>query len=131
MNKLLIALLLVTGSVYADDHIVPPKGVVKTTNKATLCVSGYTATVRPSTSYTNALKKKWTPFGHKPQEYELDHFIPIELGGDPKSEDNLWLQVWDDARKKDVQETLLHREMCAGVYKPEQVQTTISQWGKK
>ena len=130
MSKLLIALLLITSTAYADDHTVPPQGVVLTTNKATLCVSGYSATVRPPVSYTNKLKKQWTPMLHKPQEYELDHYIPIALGGSPTDPNNLWMQKWDDAKKKDVQESLLHREMCQGIYTPEQVQATISKWGK-
>jgi hypothetical protein len=27
-------------------------------------------------------------------KYELDHFVPLALGGHPRSEDNLWLQPW-------------------------------------
>ena len=27
-------------------------------------------------------------------KYELDHFVPLAVGGDPRSEDNLWLQSW-------------------------------------
>jgi hypothetical protein len=35
--------------------------------------------------------------GHKPAEApqdELDHFVPLALGGHPAAEDNLWLQSW-------------------------------------
>ena len=128
MNKLLLTLLLVSTTALADNHTVFPKGVVLTTNKATLCVSGYSSTIRPPTSYTNKLKVQWTPAGHKPNEYELDHYIPIALGGSPTDPNNLWLQKWDDAKRKDVQESLLHRDMCMGIYTPEQVQQYMKEW---
>jgi hypothetical protein len=37
-------------------------------------------------------------------KYELDHFIPLALGGHPRKPENLWLQLWDGqwgARTKD------------------------------
>jgi len=65
----------------------------------TICVSGWTATVRPPTSYTQALKRTMlTRAGLDPNTaiaYELDHFVPLAIGGHPRSEDNLWLQRWD------------------------------------
>ena len=128
MNKLLLALLFVSTTALADDHTVFPKGVVLTTDKAKLCVSGYSATIRPPVAYTNKLKKQWVPAGHNPNEYELDHYIPIALGGDPKNPDNLWLQKWDDARRKDKQETLQHRDMCNGIYTPQEAQQHIRDW---
>ena len=128
MNKLLIALIIVSTTALADDHTTPPKGVILTTNKSVLCVSGYSATIRPPVAYTNKLKKQWVPMLHKTSEYELDHYIPIALGGDPKNPDNLWLQKWDDARRKDIQESMLHRDMCKGIYTPEEAQAAIRKW---
>ena len=93
-----------------------------------LCVSGYTATVRPSVSYTNNLKLKLVTAGHSTSEYELDHFIPLELGGNPKSLNNLWLQPWDDARKKDKLENSLHKQMCLGLISMNDAQSKISTW---
>jgi hypothetical protein len=53
----------------------------------------------PSTSYTNGVKLKLLREHGLPAEqaslYELDHFIPLALGGSPRSPDNLWLQSWD------------------------------------
>ncbi len=42
---------------------------------------------------------------------ELDHLIPLELGGsnDPR---NLWPQFWSDARVKDGLENRLHQLVC-------------------
>jgi hypothetical protein len=42
---------------------------------------------------------------------EIDHIIPIELGG-ANSKSNLWAQQWVDARKKDVLENRLHELVC-------------------
>jgi hypothetical protein len=54
----------------------------------TICVSGWTATVRPPTSYTNALKAQQIgESGYSdtdPSDYEEDHLIPLELGGAPR-----------------------------------------------
>jgi hypothetical protein len=49
--------------------------------------------------------------------YELDHFVPLAIGGHPRSEDNLWLQRWDgewNARVKDRLERRLQQMVCAG-----------------
>jgi hypothetical protein len=66
----------------------------------TICVPGWTATVvRPSTSYTNGLRAKLLRDQGLPQvdaaKYELDHLIPLALGGHPRKPENLWLQPWD------------------------------------
>jgi hypothetical protein len=87
----------------------------------TICVAGWTATVRPSTSYTQRLKATMLRrVGLDPKEavaYELDHFVPLAIGGHPRSEDNLWLQRWDgewNARVKDRLERKLQLMVCAG-----------------
>jgi hypothetical protein len=88
---------------------------------STICESDWTATVRPPTSYTQALKRRMlVRAGIDPKEavvYELDHFIPLAIGGHPRSEDNLWLQRWDgewNARIKDRLERKLQVMVCAG-----------------
>ena len=130
MKKLLV-LLLLSNLAYADtDHTKPPVGVAANVTKEQLCVDGYTKTVRPPVSYTDKLKLEWTPAGHKPSEYELDHYIPIELGGAPRDPNNLWMQVLADARKKDVQETALHRDLCKGKITLDQAQSNVVKWAK-
>jgi hypothetical protein len=56
----------------------------------TICVSGWTATIRPPASYTNTVKKQQLQavrFTDKnPAHYEEDHFISLELGGNPRDE---------------------------------------------
>jgi hypothetical protein len=87
----------------------------------TICVSGWTATVRPPTSYTQTLKRTMLlRVGIDPGQaivYELDHFVPLAIGGHPRSEDNLWLQRWDgewNAKIKDRLERKLQLMVCAG-----------------
>lgn len=80
-----------------------------------VCQDGYTATVRPPVSYTNKLKRaQMLDWGLKgdPSSYEEDHFISLELCGCATCPANLWPQPWPEARKKDVDETRLHRAVC-------------------
>ena len=68
--------------------------VRQSTINQTICVSGWTATVRPPTSYTNPLKAQGIiDYGYSDtnmSDYEEDHFIPLELGGSPRDPGNLW-----------------------------------------
>jgi hypothetical protein len=42
-------------------------------------------------------------------KYELDHFVPLAIGGHPRSEDNLWLQSWVGAWNARVKDRLERR----------------------
>lgn len=91
--------------------------VTPATLAATICVPGWTATVRPPTSYTDRLRNGLTPPGRKPLDGELDHRLSIEDGGAPADPRNLWWMAYADrygARVKDVLETKLSRAVCAG-----------------
>lgn len=91
--------------------------VTPETLKATVCVSGWTATVRPPTSWTDKLRNADTPPGAKPLDGELDHLLSIEDGGAPADARNLWWMAYHDrygARVKDVLETKVKRLLCAG-----------------
>lgn len=80
----------------------------------TICVSGWTDTVRPPSSYTTGLKRQQLPAGADLSAYEEDHWIPLELGGNPREPRNLWPEPIADARRKDALETQAHRDVCAG-----------------
>ena len=87
----------------------------------TICVPGYTKTVRPATSYTNRVKLKLLREQGVPDieasKYELDHIIPLALGGHPRSLENLMLQSWEGdagAKRKDRIEVKLQCLVCAG-----------------
>ena len=87
---------------------------------STICVSGWTKTVRPPTSYTNKLKlRQMSALGltGDPHLYEEDHRVPIEDGGNPTDPANLYPEPWDGAygaHRKDVLETKIKRLICAG-----------------
>jgi len=84
----------------------------------TICQSGYTKTVRPRTGYTTPLERDLIrSYGLRgtPQDYELDHFIPLELGGNPTDVRNLWPQPYNPApgaKQKDRLENYLKRQVC-------------------
>ena len=86
-----------------------------------ICVPGYIASVRPSTTYTNGVKTKLLREQGLPatdsQRFELDHRVPLALGGHPRVLANLQLQVWEGprgAKAKDVIERRLQMQVCAG-----------------
>ena len=90
---------------------------------STICVTGWTATVRPDTSYTDALKREQLANGYAYQgdtnvaDYEEDHLIPLELGGAPSNPLNLWPEPYagsDGAHAKDKVENSLRRDVCNG-----------------
>lgn len=86
----------------------------------TICVRGWTATVRPPASYTTALKRQqMADYGETGpvSGYEEDHLMPLELGGAPRDRRNLWPEPWNGAQgahTKDQTENALHRAVCAG-----------------
>ena len=88
---------------------------------ATICKSGYSTSVRPSTSVTRPIKEaQMAAYGYAdaPANYELDHLISLELGGHPSDVKNLWPEAygrgeWDAARKDQI-ENKLHDLVCAG-----------------
>lgn len=85
----------------------------------TICVAGYTKRVRPSTSVTTPIKRaRLAAYGSRGplSAFELDHLIPLELGGAPAAVANLWPEPWtgtQGARTKDHVENVLHARVCA------------------
>jgi hypothetical protein len=61
------------------------------------------------------------------RDYKLDHVIPLELGGCPTCETNLWMQPISDALKKDQVEDYLHREVCTNRVSLSEAQKIIAQ----
>jgi hypothetical protein len=107
--------------------------VTQATIPSTICQPGYTTKVRPSRKVTDAIKRRLVNgLPGSPQAYELDHLIPIGLGGHPTSPKNLWLQTWPAAAMKDRDDLRLHREVCAGLMTLEQAQHEIvATWGPR
>jgi len=95
--------------------------VTQATIDQTICVSGWTSTIRPPTSYTNPLKQQGiTDYGYTDTtlaDYEEDHFLPLELGGAPRDPKNLWPEPHygtDTADNKDRVENAVKNAVCAG-----------------
>lgn len=102
--------------------------VTPATIGSTICVAGYTAgrrhddgrTVRPPESYTEALKRQQiAQYGYADThlaDYEEDHLIPLELGGDGYAAANLWPEPYagTGARVKDTLENRLKVLVCDG-----------------
>jgi hypothetical protein len=83
----------------------------------TICVEGWTHTVRPSTDYTSELKiSQMREYGltGSPAGYQEDHLISLELGGHPTDPRNLWPEPRPHAEEVDRIENELNRQVCSG-----------------
>jgi hypothetical protein len=91
--------------------------VTQATIGSTICVRGWTATVRPPTGYTNALKLEQMPeYGETgaPSGFQEDHLISLELGGSPTDPSNLWPEPYPRAADVDKIENELNDKVCSG-----------------
>lgn len=88
---------------------------------STICVRGWTRTIRPPEAYTEQLKREQIrEYGYADRRlghYEEDHLISLELGGSPTDPHNLWPEPHDVAGgwgsfTKDRLENALHEMVC-------------------
>jgi hypothetical protein len=96
-----------------------------------------TKSIRPEASYTNRLKiEQIGEYGYSDsrlKDYEEDHFIPLELGGNPTDPRNLWPEPFETsipdggAHAKDKVENYLHAEVCSGSLTLDQAQREIAE----
>jgi hypothetical protein len=135
----------------ATPGVVNPE-VTQTNINDTICKSGWTDTIRPPTSFTNALKQQQLAapkFKDKaPAHYEEDHLISLELGGHPRDPKNLWPEMWGTpatpltsdgpfpshlvgAKTKDHLESALNAAVCNGSLTLQEAQQIIvTDWFK-
>jgi len=117
-----LALCLAGACAQAVPNALLNPDVTPATQGQTICSSGYTKTVRPSTSFTNGIKKRLLreqamDFEAEKGSYELDHIVPLALGGHPRNLHNLTLQPWEGpngAKRKDRLEVKLQCLVCSG-----------------
>jgi hypothetical protein len=122
----LVAVTALAQSALPDPARTPgavDPAVTQATIGDTICVPGWTLTVRPPERYTEELKRRQIEeYGYTDQrlgDYEEDHLIPLELGGSPTDPRNLWPEPhrapggWG-SRRKDYLENVLHRLVCSG-----------------
>jgi hypothetical protein len=90
---------------------------------STICVSGYTESIRPPESVTEPEKgASAAAYGYTGSFHtaEYDHLISLELGGDPNDPANLWVEPNDNPsatsvdNSKDVLENGLNSLVCSG-----------------
>lgn len=107
---------------------------ILTTDIKTLCVSGYTSTVRnvPESERKQVFQEYGIPYSQA-SWYEVDHLISLELGGSNDIK-NLWPEsysIQQGARVKDQVEDYLHRQICNGKMSATEAQKEISSgWTK-
>jgi hypothetical protein len=106
---------------YAARQLLTPGAlnpdVTQSTIRQTICSRGWTKTVRPPVSYTNALKLvqiRRYRFTGGPVDYQEDHFISLELGGAPRDPHNLWPERRPRAEQVDTIENELNAKVCSG-----------------
>ena len=96
--------------------------VTQDTLDETLCrAGGYTDSVRPPRGYTDALKPRFmAAYGVQSEplgDYELDHLVPLGLGGAAADPRNLWPEPEfgsDSASEKNELAGELNQAVCAG-----------------
>jgi hypothetical protein len=107
----------------AVTYCVLNPAVTQATIGQTICVSGWTGTVRPPSSYTDNLKRsqlsslanlhtgdsEWTTSGT-----EEDHRLPLELGGSPSDTLNLSPEQHRFSHAKDADENRFKQMVCSG-----------------
>ncbi|HEY2763435.1 MAG TPA: hypothetical protein VGJ13_05395 [Pseudonocardiaceae bacterium] len=118
----------------ADKNCTPGvtnPNVTQATIHQTICVRGWTATIRPPASYTTQLKRQqMVAYGESGSlaGYEEDHLLPLEAGGNPTDPRNLWPEPRSGAHpagEKDEAENAAKAAVCSGQMTLPQAQAKI------
>jgi hypothetical protein len=118
--------LLIIGAASAQSALPDPArtpgalnpAVTQETIGQTICVGGWTRTIRPPAQYTSALKRRqirdWGYADQRMADFEEDHLIALGLGGSPDDPRNLWPEPressdgWTADRKDELENQLNH-----------------------
>ena len=99
------------------DPACTPGDIFPDATKDKICVSGYSSSVRDvPTSVKNAVYAAYGITHHSPGEYEVDHFVSLELGGS-NDISNLFPEAAAPKpgfHEKDKVENYLHDQVCKG-----------------
>jgi hypothetical protein len=140
----LFVAVLAVGAAFAQSPLPDPARTPGARNPAvtqeiigkTICVRGWTRTVRPPSSFTSTLKhdqlRAWGYSDQQMSDFEEDHLIALELGGAPDDKRNLWPEPREQtdgwsADRKDALEGELNRLVCAGRVPLAEAQRAVSQ----
>ena len=105
------------GGVLPDPRLTPGEVFTGVTAEQ-VCATGYAGSVRNvlREQYLQVYAEYGLSYPQRPGAYELDHLIPLELGGD-NTDLNLWPEPAAPApgfHQKDELENLLHDRVCSG-----------------
>jgi len=100
-----------------DKHLTPGQ-VFAGVTASQVCTSGWSSSHRnvASAQYHEVYGEYGIPYPEPSGTYELDHLVPLELGGD-NANANLWPEPAAPApgfHQKDVLENAMHDRVCAG-----------------
>ena len=107
-------------AIVADAVLTPGvlnPDVTQANIRSTICRHGWTATIRPPVDYTNALKRKQMRLYRETgsmSDYQEDHLISLELGGNATDPRNLWPEPYPRASDVDRIENDLNVQVCSG-----------------
>jgi hypothetical protein len=111
------------------DAACTPGAVFRNATQQQICTYGYTRSVRnvPYSEKSQAYAE-YGIYHHSSGQYEVDHLIPLELGG---SNDiaNLWPEAANPKpgfHEKDKVENYLHDQVCSGTMSLKDAQTEIA-----
>jgi hypothetical protein len=121
------------GSAYVNPDPSLTPGAVLTTDASTICTPGYASSVRDVSTATK--EQVYAEYGvsypQPPGAYEVDHFIPLEIGGSNDIK-NLWLEPASPTpgfHQKDQFENFEHGQVCNGTISAAEAQSRMaSDW---
>ena len=114
MQKTATLLLALLAASAGAQSINP--AVTQATISETICHRGWSASVRPSWSYTSRVKHRLCVAQGMTRcspGLILDHVVPIEVGGSPRDVSNFQLQTRAESLSKDALENRARRDVCA------------------
>jgi hypothetical protein len=111
------------------DPACTPGDIFSNVTKADVCKPGYASSVRDvPQSVKNKVYAEYGIASHQPGEYEVDHFVSLELGGS-NDISNLWPEPAKPTpgfHEKDKVENYLHDQVCSGAMTLPEAQVKIA-----
>jgi hypothetical protein len=104
-----------------DDRATPGAinpAVTQDNINQTICRRGWTRSIRPPERYTENIKRRLLHSPSSPyydpsarlRDYELDHRVPLGVGGAPRDPKNLWDEprfgAWNAEQKDELEEVI-------------------------
>lgn len=124
----------ISNEIYPNKKLTPGD-VIQAATKDDICTPGYSSKIRDvSSSIKLQVYKEYNvSYPQKRGDYEVDHFVPLELGGSNDIK-NLWLEPASPTpgfHQKDIVENYLHKKVCDNKIDLKEAQDKImSDWYK-